>query len=147
MVTGVVAACAVVVVGALILLAVRWARLRSDRRLDAVLLEIDGHLKAISTSVGEAIDRFADARSDAPPLFLTLDFDVLVDSVVAEAAARTAADAVVLQVEGPGGRPVVASLRREGRRPAARANVRATRHDPVSGCSNRLDLRRDGRAG
>ncbi len=109
MVTGVVAACAVVVGGALVLLAVRLARLRSDRRLDNVLHEFDGHLEAISTGVGEAIDRFAGARSDGPRPFLTLDFDPLVGSVVAEAAARTGADAAVLQVEGPGGRPVMAS--------------------------------------
>ncbi len=63
MVTGVVAACAVVVACGLVLLAFRRARLRSDRRLEAVLFEIDGHLEAISTSVGEAIDRFAEARA------------------------------------------------------------------------------------
>jgi diguanylate cyclase (GGDEF)-like protein len=109
MVTGVVAACAVVVAGALVVLAVRLARLRSDRRLDSVLHEFDGHLEAISTSLGEAIDRFASARSERPLSFLTLDFDPLVGSVVAEAAARTGADAAVLHVEGPGGRPVMAS--------------------------------------
>ena len=43
---------------------------------------------------------------------LTLDFDALVDEIVAEAAARTGADAVVLRVEGPGGRPVIATRRR-----------------------------------
>jgi diguanylate cyclase (GGDEF)-like protein len=110
MVTGVVAACAVILACAAILRAYRRARVRSDRRLEAALLEIDGHLKAISTSVAEAIDRFADARSEGPQLFLTLDFDELVDSLVAEAAARTGADAVALRVDGPGGRPIVASL-------------------------------------
>ena len=110
MVTGVVAACAVAIAGALILLAFRLARTRSDRRLEAVLLGVDGHLEAISTSVGQAIDRFAEARSESSQLFLTLDFDELVDSLVAEAAVRTGADAVVLRVDGPRGRPVVASL-------------------------------------
>jgi diguanylate cyclase (GGDEF)-like protein len=110
MVTGVVAACVVVVASMLVLLAIRRARLRSDRRLDSVLVEIDAHLRAISTSVGEAIDRFAEARSESLPLFLTLDFDALVDSMVAEAAARTGAEAVVLQLAGPGGRPVVVSF-------------------------------------
>jgi diguanylate cyclase (GGDEF)-like protein len=110
MVTGVVAACAVVAVVVLVLLAARRTRVRSDRRVDSLLREIDGHLKAISASVGEAIDHFAEARSERAPLFLTLDFDALVDTLVAEAAARTGADAVVLRVEGPGKRPVVASL-------------------------------------
>ena len=110
MVIGVVAACAGVVACALVLLAFRRARIRSDRRLDAAMLEIDGHLQAISKSVGEAIDRFTDARSEAPPLFLTLDFDALLDSVVAEAAARTGADAGVLRVDGAGERPVVATF-------------------------------------
>jgi diguanylate cyclase (GGDEF)-like protein len=109
MVTGVVAACAVVVAGALVVLAIRLARLRSERRLDSVLHEFDGHLEAISTSLGEAIDRFAGARTEGALSFLTLDFDPLVGSVVAEAAARTGADAAVLHVEGPGGRPVMAS--------------------------------------
>jgi diguanylate cyclase (GGDEF)-like protein len=110
MVIGVVAACAVVALGGSILLAARRHRIRSNRRLENLLEEIDVHLKAISTSVAEAIERFAEARKDAPQLFLTLDFDELVETVVAQAAERTGADAAVLRVEGPGGRAMVASL-------------------------------------
>ena len=107
--TGVALACAVVLVCTLVLLALRRSRLRADRRLEARLLEIDVHLEAMSTAVAQAIERVAEARAQRPKPFLTLDFDELVESVVAEAAARTGADAVVLRVEGPGGRPVVAS--------------------------------------
>ena len=110
MVTGVALACAVVLACALILLAFRRLRIRSDRRLEAVLMEIDEHLGAISTSVAQAIDRVAEARGEGPQLFLTLDFEELVDTLVAEAASRTGADAAVLRIEGPGGRPVVAAL-------------------------------------
>jgi diguanylate cyclase (GGDEF)-like protein len=109
-VTGVALVCAVVLFGTLVLLAVRRSRLRSERRLESVLVEIDGRLEAISASVAHAIERVAGGRPDWPQALLTLDFDALVDSLVAEAAARTGADAVVLRVDGPGGRPVVTSL-------------------------------------
>jgi diguanylate cyclase (GGDEF)-like protein len=59
--------------------------------------------------VEQAVERVVQTQGERlQPL--TLDFDALVDALVAEAAARTGADAVVLRVEGPGGRPVVASL-------------------------------------
>ena len=109
MVTGVVAAFAVLGVCALALLAVRRSRRESERRLELVLDGIGSHLQAISASVEQAVARVASAPDEhAPPL--TLDFDTLVDELVAEAAVRTGADAVVLRIEGPGGRPVVASF-------------------------------------
>ena len=109
MVTAVVAAFAVLGVCALALLAVRRSRLESERRLELVLDRISDHLQAISTSVEQAVARVANAPDEqAGPL--TLDFDTLVDELVAQAAATTGADAVVLRIEGPGGRPVVASL-------------------------------------
>ena len=109
MVTGVVAAFAVLGICALALLAVRRSRRESERRLELVLDGIGGHLQAISASVEQAVARVASAPDEhAPPL--TLDFDTLVDELVAEAAVRTGADAVVLRIEGPGGRPVVASF-------------------------------------
>jgi diguanylate cyclase (GGDEF)-like protein len=107
-VTGLALACTVVLFGALTLLAVRQSRRRSEQRLEAVLVEIDGRLEAISASVAQALER-ANERRDGVQLFLTLDFDGLVDSLVTEAASRTGADAVVVRVDGPGGRPVVAS--------------------------------------
>jgi GGDEF domain-containing protein len=110
MVSAVVAACAVLAACGLFMLALRRARIRSDRRMDAILLRIDAHLEAMSTGVARSVDAVADIGSARPPLALTLDFDELVDSIVAEAAARTRADAVVLRIEGPGGRPVVASF-------------------------------------
>ncbi|HEY5871856.1 MAG TPA: diguanylate cyclase, partial [Gaiellaceae bacterium] len=109
MVTGVVAAFAVLGICALALLAVRRSRRESERRLELVLDGIGGHLQAISASVEQAVARVASAPDEhAPPL--TLDFDTLVDELVAEAAVRTGADAIVLRIEGPGGRPVVASF-------------------------------------
>jgi diguanylate cyclase (GGDEF)-like protein len=108
--TGLALACAAVLFGTLTLLVVRRSRLRSERRLETVLLEIDGHLQAISAGVARAIERVADSRWEGTQPFLTLDFDELIESLVAEAARRTGADAVVLRVEGPGRRPAAAWL-------------------------------------
>ena len=109
--TAVVAACAVFVACGLILLWLQRARRESERHLDTILGQLDGHLEAMSENVARAVD--ARARVQLPARhsrLLTLDFDQLVDELVAETAARTRADAVVLRVEGPGGRPVVASF-------------------------------------
>jgi diguanylate cyclase (GGDEF)-like protein len=109
MVSAVVAAFTLVVVGVL-LVAGRYLSLRSGRQTEGILRRIDGHLEAISTSVAQAVDRIVEARSSGPQLLPTLDFNALVDTLLAEAAARTAADAVVLRVHGPGRRPFVASV-------------------------------------
>ena len=108
MVTAVVAACAVVLACASTLLVLRRSRAASKRRLEAVLEKIDGHLEAISSSVVQAVERVVAARSEPPEPVPTLDFDALVDSLVADVAVRTGADAVVLGREGPGGRALVA---------------------------------------
>jgi len=110
MVTAVVAACAVLVACGLVLLWLQRVRTQSDRRLEQVLDQLDAHLAAMSKNVARAVDAVATSGSQRPLLALTLDFDQLVDQLVAETAARTGADAVVLRVEGPGGRPVVASF-------------------------------------
>ena len=110
MVTAVVAACAVLVACGLILLWLQRARRESERRLDTILGQLDGHLEAMSENVARAVDAVLESSSQRSLPVLTLDFDQLVDELVAETAARTRADAVVLRVEGPGGRPVVASL-------------------------------------
>jgi diguanylate cyclase (GGDEF)-like protein len=108
MVTAVVAACAVLVGCGLILIWLQRARRQGDARFEQVLHQLDGHLAAMSQSVARAVDAVAESRAERLPA-LTLDFDELVHSLVVETAARTGADAVVLRVEGPGGRPVVAS--------------------------------------
>lgn len=109
MVIVVVVACALVVAGAL-LLALRLVHVRSSRQTEEILRSVDAHLEGISTSVAQAIARVVEATAARPAAFLTLDFDALVDELVAEAAARTAAEAVVLSLEGPGGRRITASL-------------------------------------
>lgn len=110
MLTAVVAACAVLAACGLILLALRRARTRSGRRLDAILLRIDDHLEAMSASFARAVDSVEESRRQRPASVLTLDFDELVEALVAEAGALTGAAAVALRIEGPGGRPVVASI-------------------------------------
>jgi len=108
MVTAVVAACAALAAcGSIVLLR---GRRQAERRLDAVLARVDDHLQAMSASIAGAVDAALESRSDRLPALLTLDFDELLDVLVAEAAARTRADAVILRVEGPAGRPVIAAL-------------------------------------
>jgi diguanylate cyclase (GGDEF)-like protein len=109
MVIGVVAACAVLAACGLALYAVRRSRQDAERRLALVLDRIGSHLDAISASVEQSIERVVAAQNERlQPL--TLDFDELVEGIVAEAAARTGADSVIIRVEGPGGRPIVASV-------------------------------------
>lgn len=109
MVTAVVAACAVLAACGLGLLAFRRSR-TDTRRVDAVLARIDQHLEAMSASVARAVDAVVAAGTTRAPLALTLDFDELLGTLVAETATRTGADAVVLRVEGPGGRPSIATF-------------------------------------
>src|SRR5512145_214728 len=102
MVTGVVAACLVLAVGGLAVYVVRTSRRDAERRLTEVLDRIGTHLDETLAGVEEALKRVVAAQTERfHPL--TLDFDELVDGIVAEAAARTGADAVALRVEGPGG--------------------------------------------
>jgi len=109
MVSAVVAAFALVGVGVVLVL-VRHLQARTDRQTEAILRSVDTHLEAISASVAQAVDRVLDSRSARPALLPTLDFDALVGTILAEAAARTGAEAVVLRVAGPGHEPVVASV-------------------------------------
>lgn len=105
---GVVAACAVLVVCGLAVYAVRRSRLDAERRLELVLDRLGSHLDTIAAGVEQSVERVVRAQNERlQPL--TLDFDALVEELVAEAAARTGADAVVLRVEGPGGRPLIAT--------------------------------------
>ena len=110
MVTGVAAACAAVLACGLIFVWLQRARRRTDERLEQILRQLDGHLASMSQSVAQAVEAVTESSAQRPLPPLTLDFDELVDALVAETAARTGADAVVLRVEGPGGRPVVSSV-------------------------------------
>ncbi len=110
MVTAVVGAGAVLVACALTLLAVRRANERADRRLREALHYIDAQLEAMSSGVVQAIDAAVDSERRLPLSNLSLDFDEVLESLMAETRARTGADAVVLRIEGPQGRPVVASM-------------------------------------
>ena len=108
MVIGVVAACAVLVACGLAVHAVRRSRQDAERRLELVLDRLGSHLDAIAAGVERSVERVVAAQQQRlQPL--TLDFDALIDEIVAEAAARTGADAVVLRVQGPGGRPLIAT--------------------------------------
>ena len=108
MVTAIIAAFAVLGVCVLSVLVVRQSRRESEQQLERALDRVGSHLEAISASVEQAVAGMVDARDGRTPP-LTLDFDELVDELVAEAAVRTGADAVVLRAEGPGGRLVIAS--------------------------------------
>jgi diguanylate cyclase (GGDEF)-like protein len=110
MTTAVVAACAAVLACGLIFVWLQRARRRTDGRLEQILRQLDGHLASMSQSVAHAVEAVTESGAQRPLPPLTLDFDELVDALVAETAARTSADAVVLRVEGPGGRPVVSSV-------------------------------------
>jgi len=110
MVTAVVVTGAVLVACALTLLAVRRANERADRRLRDALHYIDTQLDAMSSGVVRSIDAAVESERRLPPSNLSLDFDQVLESLMAETVSRTRADAVVLQIEGPQGRPVVASL-------------------------------------
>jgi len=110
MVTAVAAACAAVLACGLIFVWLQRARRRTDERLEQILRQLDGHLASMSQSVAHAVEAVTESSAQRPLPPLTLDFDELVDALVAETAARTGADAVVLRVEGPGGRPVVSSV-------------------------------------
>ena len=111
--TALVAACAAVLGVFATLVAARLLRTRSQRRLDPTLARIDEHVVAISTTL-ERIAALAASRAASAPrpeeLELILDFEALLEQLVAQASALTGAQAVAIRVEGPGGTPVVASF-------------------------------------
>ncbi len=110
MLTTVLAAGAVLVACILTLLAVRRSNERADGRLRDAIGEIDRRLETMSATVAQAVDAALEAGRRRPPANLSLDFDELVDALAAEASARVGADAVVLRIDGPQGRPVVTSI-------------------------------------
>ena len=110
MVSAVVAACAALAACGVVLLAVRRGRIQAQRQLDAVLERVDEHLRTLSASIATAVDTALESRSSRSTALLTLDFDEILDALVAEAASRTGADAAILRVEGPAGRPTIAAF-------------------------------------
>jgi GGDEF domain-containing protein len=96
---------------ALGLLAARRSRLRADRRFEAVLGELDRHMGAISTSLQRVVERSSAARArSVEELELTIDLGELLRRIAAEAAARTGAEAALVQVIGPAGAPMSATF-------------------------------------
>lgn len=109
MVTAVFAACvaALVACGFTLLVAHR-SRRDAERRLQLVLERVDVHLAGISESVESAVERVVAVQRHRTPQ-PTLDLAELLEILADEVAARTGADAVVVEVEGADGIPVVAS--------------------------------------
>ncbi len=111
MVTAVVAAAAVAVVLVVAVLVARQAGARSQRRFEAVVDQLDGHMQAISQNLQRAVERSDDARERGlGELALTLELDDLLQRLVEEAADRTGAQAATVRVRGPGEMPAVASF-------------------------------------
>ena len=110
MVTVLVAAAAAVLGVVATLVAMRFVRARSQRRLAPTRTRVDEHLRAISDTLDRVAALAATAtergREELDP---SLDLDSLLEQLVSEAAAVTGAQAVAIRVEGPGGEPVVAS--------------------------------------
>ena len=111
MVTAVVAAAAVAAVLVVAAILARLAGARSQRRFEAVVGQLDGHMAAISENLQLAVERSDDARGRAlGDLSLTLDLRDLLPRLVEEAANRTGAQAATVRVRGPGEMPAVASF-------------------------------------
>lgn len=110
------AASAVVLALVAALLLARRRRARARRRFDAVLEQLDDHLGAIADTLRRVVERSAEARArGVDDLELIVDFDALLRRTAAEAAARTAAEAAVIQVQGPGGVTATARFGGEGK--------------------------------
>jgi diguanylate cyclase (GGDEF)-like protein len=92
-------------------LVVRAVRAHTNRRIEAVVRKVDDHLGSISDVLREAVERSEEAKARGlTERDLTLDLEVLLTDTVAEAAARTGAEAVAMRVQGPSGAPMTATL-------------------------------------
>jgi len=99
-----------------VLLLARRRRARARRRFEFVLEQLDDHLGAIADTLRRVVERSADARArGVDDLELIVDFEALLRRIAAEAAARTAAEAAVIQVQGPGGVTATARFGGEGK--------------------------------
>jgi diguanylate cyclase (GGDEF)-like protein len=86
-------------------------RARANRRIEAVVREVDNHLGSISDVLRAVVERTEETRANGvSEQELTLDFEELLTATVAEAAARTGAAAVAVRVQGPSGAPMTAML-------------------------------------
>lgn len=112
MVTAVIAvAAAAVFLAAAGLVVVRRAGMRSERRFQTVLRQLDDHMEAISLNLQRTVERSEVLRErGVDELGLTLDLHELLERLTSEAVARAGADAAAIRVRGPGGTPVVAAF-------------------------------------
>jgi hypothetical protein len=84
-------------------LAVRWANVRSQRRIEAALRELDEQLRAHSHELQAVVARSRAARaSETGELGLILSFDDLLERLAALAAHATGGEAAAVRVRGPG---------------------------------------------
>ena len=110
MVTAVIGVTAVAFAAVVAVLVGRRARTHSDRRFEKVLLRLDEHMSAISGHLQHAVERSVEARDNGVGVLeLTLDLDRLMALTVAEAVARTGADAAAMRLDGPYDTPLGAS--------------------------------------
>jgi diguanylate cyclase (GGDEF)-like protein len=92
-------------------LVVRAVRAHTNRRIEAVARRVDDHLGSISDVLREAVERSEAAQAQGvTERELTFDLEELLTDTVAEAAARTGAEAVAIRVQGPSGAPMTAML-------------------------------------
>ncbi len=110
-VTAVIGACLAALALVLLLLALRARRSRTDERFEAVLVQLDRHMGAISESLERVVERSAAARATGVDVLeLTIDLGELLRRVATEAATRTHAEAAAVHIQGAGGAPVMASF-------------------------------------
>ena len=110
MVTAVIGVTAAAFAAVIAVLVGRRARSRSNRRFEDVLLRLDEHMSAISANLQHAVERSVEARDNGVgDLELTLDLDRLLALTVAEAVARTGADAAAMRVHGANDAPLEVS--------------------------------------
>lgn len=111
MMTAVIAAAAAVAILVVAVISVRLLSVRSNRRFETVVAQLDQHMEAISKNLQRAVERSHDARSQGVgDLGLTLDLSELLERLAEEAVARTGAQAAAVRVQGPGQEPLVASF-------------------------------------
>lgn len=117
--TAVIVACATLVLVALLLavvLTLRHRHTHSNERFEAVLVDLDRHMSAISQSLERVVERSEAARATGvEELELTIDFGQLLRRIATEAASRTGAEAAAVHIEGPGRAPFVGSFGAEDR--------------------------------
>jgi len=106
-----VVAAALVAAGLLFaVLVARWVSVRSRRRFETVVRQLDLHMEAISRNLERAVERTEEGRRSIADLGFTLDLTELLQRVAEEAVGRTGAQAATVRVRGPAGVPALASF-------------------------------------